>query len=214
MADTNAAASQSAGQSDPGMQAVARVYARALVGALEKDGQAENVLAELASFVSDVLDAFPRFETVLTTGLVSPEEKIAMLERVASRRTSPLLLNFLKVLARHGRLNAIRAVSRTAAMLFDESRGRYRVEVATAAPLDGGQVARIQQKLRNMLGGDPNLVQSVNPALVGGVVLRVGDTIYDGSVATRLDRVRAQMIQRTVHEIQRRRDRFGNPAGN
>ena len=54
----------------------------------------------------------------------------------------------------------------------------------------------------------------VDEALIGGLVLRVGDTIFDGSVATRLARVREQMITRSVHEIQSRRDRFSSPEGN
>lgn len=198
---------------DPGLQAVATVYARALLGALEPAGDTDAALAELASFVTDVLDGHPRFEAVLQSGLVAPDEKIAMIERVA-KGMKPHVLNFLKVLARHGRLNALRAVRQTAERLYDEARGRPRVEVATAAPLADDQAARIGQKLRDMLGGEPNLVRVTNADLIGGAVLRVGDTIFDGSVATRLARVRAQMIQRTVHEIQRRRDRFSNPAGN
>jgi F-type H+-transporting ATPase subunit delta len=74
--------------------------------------------------------------------------------------------------------------------------------------------ARIKQQLRDMLGGEPTLVRVVDPDLIGGVVLRVGDTVFDGSVAMRLARVRGQMINRSVHEIQRRRDRFSHPAGN
>ena len=52
------------------------------------------------------------------------------------------------------------------------------------------------------------------PSLIGGVVLRVGDTVYDGSVARQLEQVREQMIDRSVHEIQSRRNRFGHSAGN
>ena len=50
--------------------------------------------------------------------------------------------------------------------------------------------------------------------LLGGVVLRVGDTVYDASVSTQLEQMRTQMINRSIHEIQSRRDRFGSPAGN
>lgn len=209
----NAATSERRTSFDPGLEAVATVYARAFLGAVEPTGNTEAALGELSSFVADVLDAHPRFEAVLQSGLVAPDDKVAILDRVA-KGMSPLALNFLKVLARHGRLNALRAVQQTAGRLFDEARGRPRVEVATAAPLEDAQATRIVQKLRDMLGGEPNLVRNVNADLIGGAVLRVGDTIFDGSVATRLARVRAQMIQRTVHEIQRRRDRFGNPAGN
>jgi F-type H+-transporting ATPase subunit delta len=65
-----------------------------------------------------------------------------------------------------------------------------------------------------MLGGEPEIVRMTDPNLIGGIVLRVGDTVYDGSVATRLSKVRGQMINRSIHEIQRRRDRFSHTAGN
>ncbi|HEV3344867.1 MAG TPA: F0F1 ATP synthase subunit delta, partial [Pirellulales bacterium] len=67
---------------------------------------------------------------------------------------------------------------------------------------------------KDMLGGEPVLAAKVNPDLIGGLVFRVGDTVYDGSVATRLARVRSQMIDRSIHEIQRRRDRISPAAGN
>ena len=54
----------------------------------------------------------------------------------------------------------------------------------------------------------------IDPELIGGVVVRVGDTVYDGSVATNLKQLRQQMINRSVHEIQSRRDRFRYPGGN
>jgi F-type H+-transporting ATPase subunit delta len=68
--------------------------------------------------------------------------------------------------------------------------------------------------LHKLLGGQPELEPSVDPQLIGGIVLRVGDTVYDGSVARQLAQVREQMINRSVHEIQSRRDRFRHPGGN
>ena len=68
--------------------------------------------------------------------------------------------------------------------------------------------------LRRILGGEPQVHPTVDPSLIGGVVLRVGDTVYDGSVARQLDQVREQMINRSGHEIQSRRDRFRHSGGN
>jgi F-type H+-transporting ATPase subunit delta len=73
---------------------------------------------------------------------------------------------------------------------------------------------QLSETLRGMLGGQPVLVVNTRPELIGGIVLRVGDTVYDGSVATRLARIRDQMIDRSVHEIQSGRDRFGSAEGN
>jgi len=199
---------------DPRERQVGVTYAKALLGAAEKAGQSEAVMAELDSLVTDLLDAFPRWETVLASGLIPPDEKIAMLDRSLGGRASPLLLNFLKVLARHGRLDAIRAVQLAAREQFDELRGRIPVEVHTATPLDDASAARIAAALRGMVSLEPDLIRVTNPSLIGGLVIRVGDTVYDGSVSSRLERMRAQMMNRSVHEIQSRRDRFRPAGGN
>lgn len=200
-------------QFDPGAVQVAGVYARALLGAAERAGQSEEVLEELDALVEDVLDPYPQFEAVLASGVIPAEEKLGILERTLKGRVSTLVMNFLKVTARHGRLDLLRAIRRAAHQLYDELRGRVPVEVATAAPLEDGLAGRIADRLREMTGGEPQLVRTVNPDLIGGVVLRIGDTVYDGSVAARLKQVRAQMIQRSVHEIQSRRDRFRSTSG-
>jgi F-type H+-transporting ATPase subunit delta len=65
-----------------------------------------------------------------------------------------------------------------------------------------------------MLGGEPVLTHEVDPNVIGGLVVRVGDVVFDGSLASNLARLREQLVNRSVHEIQRRRDRFSTAAGN
>ena len=108
----------------------------------------------------------------------------------------------------------MREIARETSKLHDEHRGRIRVQMATAAPLEDAIATNLSAVLHKMLGGEPQLEHSVDPELIGGVVLRVGDTVYDGSVARQLDQVREHMITRSVHEIQSRRDRFRHPGGN
>ncbi|MHC4400421.1 MAG: ATP synthase F1 subunit delta [Planctomycetota bacterium] len=199
---------------DVGVHHIAEVYAEALLGAAEKAGRAEAILEELDSLIADVLDAFPKWEEILASGLISHEEKLGILDRTLAGRASLLLVNFLKVVSRHGRLDCLRAIHRRAHELYDRLRGRVSVEVSTAAPLGSDMAERLARSLRDLTGGEPVLEQVVDPSLIGGVVVRVGDTVYDASIATQLDNVRQQMIDRTSHEIQSRRDRFRHPAGN
>jgi len=199
---------------DTGAQQVAVVYAKAFVGAAEAAGQAEAAIAELESFVHDVLNRFPRLQAVLESDFIKPNEKIAILDRILSARASRTVLVLLKVLAAHERMNCLRAVSHAARALCDQMLGRVRVDVATAAPLTDALAERLAAQLREMLGGEPILVPRTDPDLIGGIVLRVGDAVYDGSVATQLAAIRGRMINRSVHEIQSRRDSFSNPSGN
>jgi F-type H+-transporting ATPase subunit delta len=198
---------------DFGAQRVASIYATALMGAGETSGTLDSVVADLAS-VAAALEAYPEFESVLGSALVSHEDKVQILERTFGKKVSPLVLDFLKVLSQRGRLEITRAVYAQVQQLYDESRGRVRVEVLTATPLDDSQSRTLEASLRRILGGEPQMHSTVDPDLIGGVVLRVGDTVYDGSVARQLHQVREQMINRSVHEIQSRRDRFRHSGGN
>lgn len=199
-------------QADVGVEHVASVYAKALLGAAGKIGQLDAVLAEFDALVGEVLDKFPRFEAILASWLVSHEETSGVLDRVLGGRVSPTLLDFLKVVSRHGRLDCLRAIHRMAHALRDEMAGRIPVELITAAPVDGAVLARLTEQLRGLVDGEPVVRQTVDADLIGGAVVRVGDTVYDGSILTQLELLRQQMIDRSVHEIQSRRDRFRNPA--
>jgi F-type H+-transporting ATPase subunit delta len=197
-----------------GSQGIAAVYAKAFLGATEAAGVTDAALGELDSLVTDVLDKLPRFDAILSSGLVSSDEKIALIEKSIGPQASPLFRNYLKVLARHGRLDVLRAIRRQARQMYDKMRGRQRVHVTTAAELDADLTRRLTDMLRGMLGAEPVLEIKTRPELIGGIVLRVGDTVYDGSIATRLERIREHMIERSVHEIQSGRDRFGSAEGN
>jgi F-type H+-transporting ATPase subunit delta len=192
---------------------VATVYAKAILGAAEKTGQADAAVAELNA-VAAALEQFPAFENVLASALIDYEEKFQVLDRVFGKKVSPLVLDSLKVLARRGRLNIVRTVAQQTSALFDELRGRVRVGLQTATALENGLTQSITAALRTLLGGEPLVEPSVDPDLIGGVVLRVGDTVYDGSLARQLNQMREQMITRSIHEIQSGRDRFRHSGGN
>jgi F-type H+-transporting ATPase subunit delta len=86
--------------------------------------------------------------------------------------------------------------------------------VTSATPIDESTAGAIGRQLRPLLGGEPMIRRRVDPDVLGGIVVQVGDTIYDASLSTQLHNVRQQMMDRSAHEIQSRRDRFRNPEGN
>jgi F-type H+-transporting ATPase subunit delta len=98
--------------------------------------------------------------------------------------------------------------------MHDKLRNRIPVRLSTATPLTPTSLEQIAQRLRAKLGGEPIFQQETDPSLIGGAVLRIGDTVYDGSIANQLHNLRQQMLGRNAHEIQSRRDRFRYPAGN
>lgn len=199
---------------DVGVQQVGAIYAQAFLGAAEKAGETESLLAEFDSLLSDVLDRYPRFERILASGAISHDQKVGILDRVLASQASPILVNLLKVVSGHGRLDCLRAIHRQAHELYNRMRGRVRVRLSTATPISEELAGRIAGRMRMLLDAEPLLERVTDPELIGGVVVQVGDTVYDGSVANQLRNLRQQMVQRTAHEIQSRRDRFRHPAGN
>lgn len=201
----------SAIMADVGVEHIAGIYAEAFLGAAQKAGRAQELIEEFDSLVADVLNAFPDFERVLASGLISHDDKSALLDRTLGTQASPILLNFLKVVARHGRLDILRPIHRAVHQQYERMLGRVRVQVTTATPLDEALAGRVTQSLRSVVEGEPLLERTVDPSILGGIVVRVGDTVYDGSIANQLKTLRQQMVDRSAHEIQSRRDRFRYP---
>jgi F-type H+-transporting ATPase subunit delta len=193
---------------DIARQRVGTVYAKALLGATEKVGQTDIVLAELESLVADVFDKLPDFEESLRTPRISQDDKVRMLDSIFGGKMSPLLLNFLKVVAQHERLDCVRAIERAARKLFNQLRKRVEVLVESAAPISNQLQYTIASKLKQALGRDVVLTTAVNPDLLGGLVVRVGDTVYDGSLAGKLKQMQAVTLQHTTETIRESIERF------
>jgi F-type H+-transporting ATPase subunit delta len=195
-------------EGEVGAEHIAGVYAQGLLGAAERAGETAAVVEEFDALMAEVVGHFPKFRAVLDSVLVLPEEKEALLDRVFGGRVSPTMVNFLKVVARHGRLDCLGAIHYQTHVLYDRLRNRIPVTLTTAAPASPEMIRRIVDDLRAKLGGEPVLQQRTDPELIGGAVLRLGDTIYDGSIANQLQNLRQTIHDRTAHEIQGRRDRF------
>jgi F-type H+-transporting ATPase subunit delta len=189
-------------------QQIARVYAQGLMGAAENAGQLDEVVEAVDSLVHDVLEPHPGLERVLTSALISAEDKEKTLERVFGPRTAPIVLSFLKVLGRHGRLNLLRDVRRELHELHNKRRNRVEVEVRVARELSSATRDELRRTLAARFGAEPILNVKVDPSLIAGVVIRVGDTVYDASVATRFRRAQDAMVKHAVELIQTRREQL------
>jgi F-type H+-transporting ATPase subunit delta len=191
---------------------IARRYADALIGAAEKEGGVEPVLAEFAEIESDLLDRFPQFAAILASQRVPAKEKDRMLVEILDRRASSLALRFLRVLNRHGRLGLLGLTVREARSIWDRRQGRVPVRVVSAVPLVDDQLESIRNRLARLLSATPVLKLSTDPRLIGGLVIEVGDHRYDASVKSRLEQIRQRLLEGKTHEIQSRRDQFSYPT--
>ena len=195
---------------DPGALAVASLYARSYLSAASTNsvGEAEE---ELASFVDDLLAENPDFRTLLTSDAINRKDKLDLVDRIVAPRSSQFFANFLKVLIRHGRIELIDEIRQVAGRVREEMAGQQRVQIRSARPLTEKSRQRIMGQLREKLEFEPILQESVDESLVGGLVIQVGDTVYDSSLRTRLRTLVGRLTERTFNEIQSGRDRFSHP---
>ena len=193
---------------DIGRQQVGTVYAKALLGTAEKQGVTDEVVSELEAVVSELLQRYPRFDGTLASPRLSADEKTSLLDRVLGPRVSEMLLRFLKVVCAHGRLDCLREISVEARNQLNDRRGVKHVHVVTASPIDDGLAGQISDRLKQLLESDVQLQRSVDEGLIGGLVIRIGDKVYDGSVANRLNQVRAEALDKTTQQMRSVADRF------
>ena len=196
---------------DPSSVAVARTYADAFLQAA--GGDVDPMLEEFTSLQDDVLAPNPEFADLLASPLVNAEEKLGMIERAVAPHASPLLANFLRVLARHGRLELLPTILAEAHVAREKAVGKRRVTVTTAVPLSDAERADLEAKLDAATSFTPVVIPEVDPAILGGLVIRVGDTVYDSSLQARLRQLRGRLKSQATHEIQSRRDFFRHPEG-
>lgn len=196
---------------DPGRQQLGSVYAKALLGATEKAGQTDQALAEFDSLLDDVLSALPRFQASLESPRIPLPAKERMLDQAFGGKMNGLLLNFLKVVCRHGRMDCLRAIHAAAHDQYNQLRGRVAVEIRTAGELDDELRQQIGNRLGAALGREVVLRCRVEPGLIGGLVVRVGDTVYDASVVNRLARIKESTVARAASAIRDAAQRFATP---
>jgi F-type H+-transporting ATPase subunit delta len=170
---------------------LARVYAEALMAAAGP--QADAVGDDLDALVEDVLAEHPNSERFLASGAVNRKTKATVLQ-AAFRDASDVMRNFLGVLNQNNRLGLLRAVAAAYRKLRDEAAGRVRVKVTSAVPLSDDQLTKLKTTLAGRLDAEPVLDARTDPDLLGGLVVQVGDRVYDSSVRTRLNTLRTHLM--------------------
>ena len=197
---------------DVSSQRIATVYAEALLAAAQRRNQVDEVLEEFDSLLTDVFRAFPEFETFCTGGAISRRARAEVVQRVLGGRASEVFVNFLLVLNDHDRLDLLHGIHQAAHELQDERAGKVQVVVRSAVPLPEAQRELLRQQLQATFHKEPILQTRVDAELLGGLIVKVGDWLYDASVRGRVDEIQNQLIESSSHEIQSRRDRFRSDA--
>jgi F-type H+-transporting ATPase subunit delta len=176
------------------VQALARRYAVALADVVISRGEAQEVRDELAAW-EQMMQANPQLFEVFRHPTIPHEQKRAVLNELLKRaRPRPTTANFLQVLLQNQRLDDLSEVNRQFAKELDRRSNVVTAHVTTARPLPVDAQESLRAKLSRMTGQSVRLEFEVDDSLIGGVVTRIGSTLYDGSVRGQLEQIRRKML--------------------
>jgi F-type H+-transporting ATPase subunit delta len=172
---------------------IARPYAAALFDLAKSEGSVDAVetgLNDLQALSGESAD-FRRF---LRSPVISADAKFAAVDAILGKaNANPTVANFLKVVARNGRLFALPAIIKGFKALAADSRGEVSADVTSAAPLTDGQRKGLAETLKQKIGKTVTLTEHVDPSLIGGLQVKVGSQMIDSSLKTKLAAIKIAM---------------------
>jgi F-type H+-transporting ATPase subunit delta len=180
--------------------AVADVYAEALLASADANESADEVLEAYDDLVA-YMDRDKDFDLFLTAESVDDDPRRESLEKLFRGKMNDLLLNLLQVLNDRFRMELVRPIHRCVVLRMEARRDQQEVVIESAKPLTDDQRSALKTQLSEQIGKEALLIEEVAPELLGGIVIRIDDLQIDGSVASRIGRLREQIFERSKHEI-------------
>jgi len=184
--------SSNSNQSD----ALAQVYAKSLFG-LSQDAGGRDKIEEVSDELEQICELMRgdrKLREFLSSPIIDGHKRRDSMQRIFANRVTDLTLRFLLVLNEHSRLNHLESIADAFGHLVQEAFGRVEVDVFTASPLEADQRVKLTQRIRDVLGREPVLHVYTDASLIGGIQLRVGDQLIDGSVLTSLRRLKQTLL--------------------
>ena len=175
------------------MKSASLQYATALADIALEQGAADPVKKQLADFGAAYAES-SELRNILSSPAVERVTKHGVLEKIAARLgASRIVRNFLFVVTDNQRTHLLPEILQTFDTVIRQRQGMAEAEVTSAAELTAAQKTTLQQTLERLTGKKIQAKYSLDPGLLGGAVVRIGDTIYDGSVRNRLNQMRARL---------------------
>jgi len=187
---------------------VARVYSAALLDVAENVGLTEAIAEELDGIVGPLFRESKDLEATLSSPVIQRSVKAPLIEKAFRGRVSDVMVNFLLVLNSKDRLSLLSHIAPAYRHLMDARAKRIRVLVRSVLPLTADQTEQLRLTVGHAYGQEPVIISQLDETLLGGMVVQVGDEVFDSSVRTRVNNLRNQLLARSSYEIQVGRDRF------
>ena len=161
---------------------VVRRYASTLLDAADEAGPGSEAVRSDMEGLTATLAASGELREFLSNRLVDAQLVEAALEKIFADKVEPLVLNFLRIVARRGRAGLLEDVAAACIEILDERSGIRTAEVRSAIELSAEQLEALRHRLAAYSGGEIRLQAHIDPSLRGGMVARLGDTVFDGTL--------------------------------
>lgn len=176
------------------VETIARRYATALADVVMNSGETETVKTELKSW-EDLINSNRDLQKAFSNPTIAHISKEKVLESLlAKAKPTKTTSNFLRVLLRNSRLTEISEINEKFAAVLDERNGLLSAEVISARPLSNAEKAELQASVAKLTGKQISLNFNIDKNVLGGVITRVGSTVYDNSVKTQLENLKEQLV--------------------
>ena len=189
---------------------LSQLYAEALLNVAEKRNRVDDVAQELSGIVGELFVRMPDLQKLFLSRIIQRDKKAKLIDAAFGDNLGELTLDFIRVLNGRDRLELLRPVSEAYKTLLDRRRSRVRVLVRSAVPLTEEVLNQLKTTMSVSLGKEPVIDSRIDETLLGGMIVQVGDVVYDSSAKTRLESIRTQLLSRSSYEIQSRRDHFSS----
>lgn len=175
-------------------ETIARRYSTALADVVLESSETETVKVELASW-GELFSGNADLQTVFGNPAITHINKEKVLDGlIAKTRPSKTTANFLRVLLENGRLTELGEINERFVAVLDQRSGLVSAEITSARELPENERSDFETKLKQLTGKKVSVNYAINKDIIGGVVTRIGSTVYDGSVKTKLENLKEQLV--------------------
>ena len=169
---------------------ISKRYARAIFDIAREEGKTEEYFGELKGF-NDLLAQNVNLKGFMTNPVFAKADKMIVLDKIADKAAlSPIMRNFVRILIDKGRIGVLAEIQDWFQESLDRISGRVRVQVTSAYKLSDDLEQRLKAKMEEVTGKSVEMNVERDQSLIGGIVVKVGDTLYDGSIRAQLNTIR------------------------
>ncbi len=176
-------------------ETVARRYAAALADVVIKTGEANSVKSELKTWGEMITSNSQLFEAFSNPAIAQNNKEKVLESLIAKANPTKTTANFLRVLLQNSRLTEIDEINERFAGVLEERSGVVAAQITSARELSESEKAELKIGLNKLTGKTVNPSFTIDENIIGGVITRIGSTVYDGSVKTKLEELKTQLIK-------------------